>query len=58
VNDWLKKIVLFITKNDPSGIIVIGADHGGFVGFKYALQAQNKITDAKFCIQFSELNWL
>ena len=46
-NDWLKKIITFIEKNDTNSIVIIGADHGGFVGFEYALQAQNKITDPK-----------
>lgn len=46
-NEWLKKMISFIEKNDPHSIIIIGADHGGFVGFDYALQAQNKITDSK-----------
>ena len=46
-NDWLKKIITFIEKNDPNSIVIIGADHGGFVGFEYSLQAQNKITDPK-----------
>ena len=46
-NDRLKKMISFIQKSDPHSIIVIGADHGGFVGFKYSLQAQNKITDPK-----------
>lgn len=31
-NVWLKEIIGFITDNDPDGIIVIGADHGGYVG--------------------------
>jgi hypothetical protein len=46
-NDWLKKIIMFIEKNDKHSIVIIGADHGGFVGFDYAIQAQNKITDRK-----------
>ena len=47
-NDWLKQIVTFIEKNDSNSIVIIGADHGGFVGFAYTLQAQNKITDRNF----------
>jgi hypothetical protein len=46
-NKWLKKIITFIDKNDSNAIIIIGADHGGFVGFEYALQAQNKVTDKR-----------
>jgi hypothetical protein len=49
-NVWLKKTIAIIQKNDPDAIIIIGADHGGFVGFDYALQAQNKVTD-KLLIQ-------
>lgn len=44
-NIWLKDIVGFITANDPSGIIIIGADHGGFTGFEYTLETRNKVTD-------------
>jgi hypothetical protein len=32
-NVWLKEIITFIVKNDPEGIIIIGADHGGYCGF-------------------------
>jgi hypothetical protein len=46
-NNWLKKIITFIEKNDPNSVIIIGADHGGYVGFEYTSQAQNKITDGK-----------
>ncbi|MBB5269607.1 sulfatase-like hydrolase/transferase [Algibacter amylolyticus] len=31
-NDWIEKIVLEISKNDPNGIIIVAADHGGWVG--------------------------
>jgi hypothetical protein len=46
-NAWLKKTITIIEKNDPNAIIIIGADHGGYVGFEYTSQAQNKITDRK-----------
>ncbi|MBA4276629.1 hypothetical protein [Flavobacterium sp.] len=46
-NAWLKKTITIIKKNDPNAIIIIGADHGGYVGFEYTSQAQNKITDSK-----------
>jgi hypothetical protein len=46
-NAWLKKTITIIDKNDPNAIIMIGADHGGYVGFEYTSQAQNKITDRK-----------
>lgn len=42
---WLQKTVEHITANDPGAIIIIGADHGGFSGFDYALQAETKTTD-------------
>lgn len=44
-NIWLKNVVGFITANDPSGIIIIGADHGGFSGFEYSGEVRKKTTD-------------
>ena len=32
VNDWLKTTTAYISENDPSAIIIILADHGGWVG--------------------------
>lgn len=46
-NDYLREMISLIQKNDPNPIIIIGADHGGFVGFKYSLQAQDRIIDPK-----------
>lgn len=46
-NHWLKEIISYIEKNDPNAIVIIGADHGGFVGFEYTLQSIDKITDPK-----------
>jgi hypothetical protein len=46
-NVWLKKTITIIEKQDPTAIIIIGADHGGYVGFEYTSQAQNKIADRK-----------
>jgi hypothetical protein len=46
-NVWLKKIISIIGQKDPNAIIIIGADHGGFVGFAHTLQAQDKIVDQK-----------
>jgi hypothetical protein len=46
-NTWLKKTITIIEKNDPNAIIIIGADHGGYVGFEYTSQAQNKIMNRK-----------
>lgn len=45
-NVWLEDIVNYITFNDPSAIIIIGADHGGFAGFEYTLQCYTKTNDA------------
>jgi len=41
-NAWLKSLIAEIEKKDPDGIIVIAADHGGFVGFENSLQSQTK----------------
>lgn len=46
-NGWLKKTITIIEENDPNAIVIIGADHGGYVGFEYTSQAQNKITDGR-----------
>ncbi|MGG7036030.1 MAG: hypothetical protein ACI7YS_12660 [Flavobacterium sp.] len=46
-NVWLNEIVSFIERNDPNSIIIIGADHGGFVGFECTSQSIGKITDSK-----------
>lgn len=63
-NRWLKQIIVLIEKQDPDAIIIIGADHGGFVGFDFALQAQQKVTDrmliqsifgAKLAIKWNDL---
>ena len=44
-NVWLKDLIGFITAQDPNAIVIIGADHGGFVGFTYTGDALAKITD-------------
>jgi hypothetical protein len=46
-NAWLKDIVPFIRKNDDTAIIIVGADHGGYVGFDYAQQGDAPISDKK-----------
>ncbi len=46
-NIWLKEIINFIDNNDPNAIIIIAADHGGFVGFEYSRQSQDNIVDEK-----------
>jgi len=44
-NVWLKNTIAIIDKNDPNAIIIIAADHAGYVGFEYTGQAQKRITD-------------
>lgn len=44
-NDFLKEIVNFIIKNDPTGLIIIGADHGGYIGFSSMSDLHNKTRD-------------
>jgi len=44
-NHWLKNIISMIESNDPDAIVIIGADHGGFVGFTCIEQGVAKITD-------------
>ncbi len=46
-NEWLREMVTYISEKDSTAIIIIGADHGGFVGFDYSKQAISKITDQK-----------
>ena len=43
-NVWLKQIINIINKKDPKSLIVIVADHGGFVGMDYTLQSKEKQT--------------
>ncbi|MEH6538124.1 MAG: hypothetical protein V7719_17115 [Psychroserpens sp.] len=44
-NQWLTQVVNTITSNDPNGLIVICADHGGFVGFKSTSNSNGKTED-------------
>lgn len=41
-NTWLTKTIDYITRNDANSLIVVVADHGGFVGLEYALQSKSK----------------
>ena len=45
-NDWLTEIVSLITSNDKSALIVIMADHGGFIGMSHSgekhIKTENK----------------
>ena len=44
-NTWLTQAIELIDQNDPNALVVIVADHGGFVGFDYTLQCKIKQTD-------------
>ena len=44
-NIWLKNIIDYIEEKDPNSLIVIGADHGGFVGMNTTLEARSKLND-------------
>ncbi|SDS02956.1 hypothetical protein SAMN04515667_1248 [Formosa sp. Hel1_31_208] len=44
-NTWLMDLVTTIETNDKNSLIVIVADHGGFVGLDHTLQARAKQTD-------------
>ena len=41
-NLWLKDLVTFIEHKDPNALIVIAADHGGFVGFNSSLGSEKR----------------
>ncbi len=44
-NVWLQEIITLITREDPNSLIVIVADHGGFVGLNATSERYKKITD-------------
>lgn len=44
-NDWLTDLIDRIEKHDQNSLIVIVADHGGFVGMDYTLQCKEKQTE-------------
>jgi hypothetical protein len=46
-NLWLKRLLTYITSKDPNALIVIAADHGGYVGYDYTMQAYKKTNDKK-----------
>lgn len=41
-NTWLKNTISLIEKNDNNAIIIIAADHGGFVGLEYTMESMTK----------------
>jgi len=44
MNLWLKELISFIMAKDKNAMIIIGADHGGFVGYDYMGQSFEKRT--------------
>lgn len=44
-NEKLTQLVGTIKKNDPNSLIIITADHGGYVGLDYAIEIYNKTSD-------------
>ena len=44
-NERLKKIISMIQEKDPEGLILIMADHGGYLGYEYMLEVRNKTLD-------------
>lgn len=44
-NDMLRKLIPTILERDPNALIVILADHGGFVGMEYTNQIYTKTDD-------------
>ena len=41
-NTWLKSVLQIINKYDSNPLIIIAADHGGFVGYDYSTQSNEK----------------
>jgi hypothetical protein len=44
-NNWLKDTIDYITKVDSNSLIVLVADHGGFVGLEYSMQSKEKLKE-------------
>lgn len=44
-NLWIKKVVNIIDTNDKNALIIISADHGGFIGLDYYMQCREKQED-------------
>jgi len=44
-NEMLTEIISEIKRKDPEGLIVIMADHGGYVGLNYSDESRTKTTD-------------
>jgi hypothetical protein len=44
-NEWLKKAIDLIQEKDKNCIIIVAADHGGYVGLSYSLENNIKQTE-------------
>ena len=44
-NDWLKQVIDYIIENDDNPLIIIAADHGGFVGLNSTYEDRIKQED-------------
>jgi len=44
-NDWLQEIINMILEKDKNSLIIITADHGGYVGFNYTAERRKKTKD-------------
>lgn len=60
-NGKIRKMVSLIVENDPNALIMIMADHGGFVGLDYTHELYKKTTDrnivySAFSVMFS-IRW-
>ena len=44
-NEWLKEIITMINSKDPNSLIIIMADHGGYVGMNSTYECKIKQTD-------------
>ncbi len=44
-NKWQKDLISIIIDEDPDALIIIVADHGGYVGWEYTQLARSKVTD-------------
>lgn len=44
-NERLKKTIRMIQEKDPNGLILIMADHGGYLGYEYMLEVREKTMD-------------
>lgn len=45
-NEWLINVTKYITAKDPKALIIMAADHGGFVGMNTTKESRKKLTDA------------